>query len=349
VHGDPVAGVASVSALVDALHRAVNPVLVLGSGVDTQTGFAAAVDLAEKARIPVWIAPSPSRTPFPTRHRCFRGQLPSASGALAQALAGHDLILSFGAPVFRYHAPGDGGILPSGAELYGVTDDPDEASRAPFGHLVLGDPVDALTRVAAAAQTTVRLWPQPSRRPAVDTSGPGFTGEAILDAINDGKSDDAVVSLEWTSAGTVRDRIDITREKSLYFPAAGALGWGLPAAIGIQLAQPDRPVLALIGDGAMQYTVSALWTAARYQVPVTFVIASNAQYGALAGFSRMLDVPQASYLDIPGLDVVKIADGYGVPAHRIEDLDELTDVVKAGMAATGPRLVEVPQQRTAHA
>jgi benzoylformate decarboxylase len=346
VHGDPVVGGASVSALVEALRQAVNPVLVLGAGVDTQTGFAAAVDLAERARLPVWIAPSPSRAPFPTRHRCFRGRLPSAAGALAQALAGHDLILSFGAPVFRYHEPSDGGLLPSGAELYGVTDDPDEASRAPFGHLVVGDPEDAIARVAAAAHTTARPWPQRSRRAVADSSGEGFTAEAILDAINNGKSDDAVISLEWTSAGTIGDRIDITREKSLYFPAAGALGWGLPAAIGIQLAQPDRPVLALIGDGAMHYTVSALWTAARYQVPVTFVIANNAQYAALAGFSQMLDVPQASYLDIPGLDVVKIADGYGVAAHRIEDLAELTHVVKAGMAATGPRLVEVPQQKT---
>ncbi|MDT5086955.1 MAG: benzoylformate decarboxylase, partial [Mycobacterium sp.] len=231
VHGDPVVGGASVSALVEALRQAVNPVLVLGAGVDTQTGFAAAVDLAERARLPVWIAPSPSRAPFPTRHRCFRGQLPSAAGALAQALAGHDLILSFGAPVFRYHEPSDGGLLPSGAELYGVTDDPDEASRAPFGHLVVGDPEDAIARVAAAAHTTARPWPQRSRRAVADSSGEGFTAEAILDAINNGKSDDAVISLEWTSAGTIGDRIDITREKSLYFPAAGALGWGLPAAI----------------------------------------------------------------------------------------------------------------------
>jgi benzoylformate decarboxylase len=346
VHGNPVAGAASISALVDVLHRAENPVLVLGSGVDTDAGFAAAVSLADKLRLPVRLAPSPPRAPFPTRHRCFGGQLPSAAGALVGALAGHDLILSFGAPIFRYHAPSDGGALPPGVGLYGVTDDPDEAARAPFGHHIVGDPADALARVAAAVESTARPWPESLPRNAVDTRGPAFTGGAILEAINHGKSEDAVISLEWTSAGSIRDRIDITRAKSLYSPAAGALGWGLPAAIGIQLAQPDRPVLAIIGDGAMHYTVSALWTAAHYQVPVTFVIANNAQYGALAGFSRMLDVPPAPYLDIAGLDAVKIAEGYGVRAHRIEHLDELTDVIKTGMTATGPRLVEVPQQKT---
>jgi benzoylformate decarboxylase len=348
VHGDPVVDGASISALAAVLRDAVNPVLVLGAGVDTQAGFAAAVDLAEKARLPVWIAPSPSRAPFPTRHRCFRGRLPSAAGALAQALAGHDVILSFGAPVFRYHEPSDGGLLPPGAELYGVTDDPDEASRAPFGHLVVGDPEDAIVRVAAATQTTVRPCPETSVRAVADSGGPGFTAEAILDAVNDGKSADAVVSLEWTSAAAIADRIDITREKSLYFPAAGALGWGLPAAVGIQLAQADRPVLGLIGDGALHYTASALWTAARHQVPVTFVIAANAEYAGLVGFSQVLDVPPASYLDIPGLDAVKIAEAYGITAQRIEDLAELTDVVEAGMAATGPRLVEVPQRMTAN-
>jgi benzoylformate decarboxylase len=344
--GHPVASGAALSVLGRALELAANPVLVLGPGADTEAGFAAAVALADRAHLPVWIAPSAPRTPFPTRHPCFRGHLPSAAGALARALAGHDVILSFGAPVFRYHAPSDSEFLPSGTDLYGVTDDPDEAARAPLGHIVVGDPADALARVAAAAHTTTRPRPEPVRRTAAATRGPAFSGEAILDAINHGKSDDAVISLEWTSAHMLRDRIDITRAKSLYYPAAGALGWGLPAAIGIQLAEPGRPVLALIGDGAMQYTPSALWTAARYQVPVTFVIVSNAQYGALADFSRLLDVPEASYLDLPGLDVVKIAEGYGIPAQRIERLDELTDLVKSAMTATGPQLMEIPQRKT---
>ncbi|MFE4784423.1 thiamine pyrophosphate-dependent enzyme, partial [Streptomyces sp. NPDC056716] len=100
----------------------------------------------------------------------------------------------------------------------------------------------------------------------------------------------------------------------------------------------------LIGDGAMQYTTSALWTAARYRVPVTFIVANNRRYGALSGFSRLLGVPEGSYLDVPDVDIVKIAEGYGVAAQRVESLDELTQLVKVGMSATEPRLIEVPQR-----
>jgi benzoylformate decarboxylase len=184
----------------------------------------------------------------------------------------------FGAPIFRYHNPSDGDFLAGGTVLFGVTDDPDEAARAPFGHLIVGDPSDALIRVSAKVARTQRQTPKPRKLAAADTAGPRYSAEAILDAINRGKHDDAIIALEWTSSDPVRHRLTITRAKSLYIPAAGGLGWGLPAAIGVQLAEPDRPVLAVLGDGAMQYTTSGLWTAARHQVPVTFVIWTNTNY-----------------------------------------------------------------------
>jgi len=103
-----------------------------------------------------------------------------------------------------------------------------------------------------------------------------------------------VIVLEWTSADAMWARLTFDRAQSYYFPANGGLGWGLPAAIGVQLADPGRPVIALIGDGAMQYTPAALWTAARYGIPVTFVIAQNQEYGALQRFSRITRTPRGT-------------------------------------------------------
>jgi benzoylformate decarboxylase len=75
--------------------------------------------------------------------------------------------------------------------------------------------------------------------------------------------------------------------------AGGGLGFGLPAAIGAQLAAPDRPVVALIGDGSMHDAITALWTAATYRIPLTIVVASNAEYGIVKQFGA-LEKPPAS-------------------------------------------------------
>lgn len=344
VDGKPIVSQKALDALVDALDSASAPALVLGPGADTEEGFQAAVALAERAHLPVWIAPSPPRAPFPTRHRCYQGQLPSAAGAVSDVLAQYDVVVCFGAPVFRYHAPSDDDWLAPGVTVHAITDDPDEATRAPFGRISVGDASDALVRVAAAVAESNRPWPATRTISEADTSGPHFTTEAILDAIDRGTSDDTVFALEWTSSDLVRDRLNITRAKSLFYPAAGGLGWGLPAAIGLQLGCPGRPVVALIGDGAMQYTTSGLWSAARYNVPVTFVVCTNTKYRALQEFSEILHVPEGPYLDISGLGVLDIARGYGVEVHRAESLDDLTEYLKAGPTATGPRLVEILQR-----
>ncbi|MBT9607623.1 benzoylformate decarboxylase [Microbacterium sp.] len=345
VAGSPVVADAAVDEIAAALDAARSPVLVLGPGVDTEAGWAATRALSERAGLPVWVAPSPSRAPFPTRHPHFRGILPTGLGAVAETLAAHDLVLTLGAAVFRYHQFVEGAPLAAGARLIGVTSDPAEAARAAMGELAVGDPVDAAARVSARVG---RRASAPGEALVFDPAPPDSNGAhsapAILDAIDRAKPDDAVVVLEWTSADALWARLTFERAQSYYFPANGGLGWGLPAAVGVQLADRERPVIALIGDGAMQYTPSALWTAARYGIPVTFVICQNQEYGALQRFSRFMDVPDGGYLDLPGLDPVAIAEGYGIDSRRVDGLDDLEEVVRQAASATGPRLVVVTQQ-----
>jgi Thiamine pyrophosphate enzyme, C-terminal TPP binding domain len=163
-----------------------------------------------------------------------------------------DLIVAFGAAIFLYHEFIDGDYLPEGAELWAVTADPDEAARAPFGHILIGDPAEAVKRLADTMPGAGR--PPLSAReplPQADTTGPAFTLEAIMDAVNAAKTDSTVIAHEWASAMLKWDRLELTRPGSLYFPASGGLGWGLPAAIGLQLGDPARRVVALLGNGAV--------------------------------------------------------------------------------------------------
>ena len=349
IDGNPVVPEEALGRLRERLAAAANPVMVAGPGIDTPAGWDGAVRLAEKLSLPVLVAPSPSRCPFPTRHPSFRGILPSAIPAVASHFDGHDLIVAFGAAIFRYHAFADGDYLPAGAELWAVTADPDEAARAPFGHILIGDPAQAVKRLADTLPGAGRRPPLPAREPLpqADTAGPAFTEEAILDAVNAAKTDSTVIAHEWTSADAKWDRLEFTRPGSLYFQAAGGLGWGLPAAIGLQLGDPSRRVVALLGDGAVHYSVSGLWTAAQHNIPVVFVVARNSEYAALKRFARIMHAPDTPGLELPGIDIPGIATSYGVQSERVKTLSELTRAVKDALASDRPHLIEISQRRLA--
>jgi benzoylformate decarboxylase len=143
------------------------------------------------------------------------------------------------------------------------------------------------------------------------------------------------------------DRFEFTRPGSMYFSASGGLGWGLPAAIGLQLGDPSRRVVALLGDGAVHYSVSGLWTAAQHNIPVVFVVARNSEYAALKEFTRLMHTPDAPGMELPGIDYPAIAAAYGVPSERVKSLPDLTRAVKDALRADRPHLIEISQRRLA--
>lgn len=346
IDGDPVLAEESLELVRSRLAAASNPVMILGPGTDDAAGWDGATRLAENLALPVFVASSPSRCPFPTRHPNYRGILPSDIPGVARELEGHDLIVAFGAAIFRYHVYAEGDYLPTGTELLAITSDPDEAARAPIGRALIGNPSDALTRLAETTPISERAplaaLAQPRR---LDQAGPAFSAETIIGALNAAKDENTIIAHEWTSVDTTWDRFDLSRPGSLFFPAAGALGWGLPAAIGLQMGDPSRRVLGILGDGALHYTVSALWTAARYRVPVVFVVARNGEYAALKNFAQVMHFEEVPGLDLPDIDITGIASGYGIPTTQVTSLTQLTAVVKEALSYDGPRLIEVPQQR----
>lgn len=326
------------------LAAARNPVLVLGAEVDEPGAFLAAVQLAEASHMPVWIAPSPSRCPFPTNHPLFRGVLPFSIGRLTAKLTGHDLILVFGAPVFRYHAYVPATYLPEGAQLVAVTSDPAEAARAPIGDAIVADPQLLLCQLAEAVALSERPLPKPRLRPepATDRTVP-LSPETVFDVLNEVKPDEAVIVNESTSnLESFWQRVRLDRARSFYFPAAGALGFGIPAAVGVQFAEPGRPVIGVVGDGSANYAITGLWSAAHYCVPATFVILRNDEYGVLKWFAGALKATDLPGLDLPGIDYCAIAQGYGVRAVRIASRDELAAALVRSVASDSPSLIEVP-------
>jgi benzoylformate decarboxylase len=136
--------------------------------------------------------------------------------------------------------------------------------------------------------------------------------------------------------------LPLKEQGSYYFAAAGGLGWAMPAALGVQLAEPSRRVIAVIGDGSANYSVTALWTAARYKIPVVFLILKNGTYGALRWFAEVLKVDAVLALDLPGIDFLSLAKGYGVEGVSAATAEELRQALTTALGSQTPTLIEVP-------
>src|ERR1700704_1843669 len=139
--GASAADPAAVRALAERLDAAKSPVLVAGPDIDASGAWDAAVALAERQRLPVWATPPTGggRIGFPESHPAFQGILPPAIAPAAESLAGHDVILAAGTSVFPYYPYIPGPLLPEGATLVQITNDPDEAARAPMGEALVAD------------------------------------------------------------------------------------------------------------------------------------------------------------------------------------------------------------------
>src|SRR5437660_1558677 len=231
-----------------------------------------------------------------------------ARGAVwvSEALAGHDLVLVLGAPVFRYYPYVSGPYLPEGASLVHITSDPDEAARAPVGDAFIADVRSAVQALLDHVVPSDR--PAPPVRPepvAPDEATTPLEDSALYALLNRAAPADTIWVTEAGSGETlVGHQIRAGAPLSHLGAAGGGLGFGLPAAVGAQLAAPDRPVVALMGDGGMHYAITALWTAAAYRIPLTIVVCSNGEYGVLKQFGAVENTAGVPGLDLPALDIV---------------------------------------------
>jgi len=328
------------------LNGARNPVMVAGPDIDASGGWDAAVALAEAQRLPVWATPAPGggRIGFPEGHDNFVGVLPPAIGPLSETLKPHDLVLVAGSSVFPYYPYIPGPLLGPETSLVAITSDPAEAARAPMGDAIVGDVALALRRLVGLAGESDRSAPDPRPAPGEPAEAEPLSGSAAMAALADVWPQDGIAVLESPSSTlALRNRLRLSKPGSYFFGASGGLGFGISAGVGVQLAQPGRPVVCVLGEGSAQYGITALWSAVAYNVPITFLILRNEEYMILKWFAALEQVSGAPGLDLPGLDVAAVASAYGMPARTVNGREELTEALREAIAVQdGPQLVQVP-------
>jgi len=340
-----------ISGLARRLREAKRPALVAGPDVDASGGWDAAVALVESQHLAVWAAPptNGSRIGFPESHPAFQGMLPPAVAPLAQALAGYDFVLVAGSSVFPYYPNIPGDFLAEGTELVAITCDPDEAARAPMGEAIVADVGLTLRALADELSEPADRQPPPARA-ELEPFPPGeqLSGGEVHAVLAELFPEDGVIVLESpSSTAALRNQLRLSRPGSYYFSASGGLGFGLSASVGVQLAQPERQVVCVLGEGSAQYAITAFWTAAAYDVPVKFLVLRNNEYSILKWFATLEEVSGAPALDLPALDVAATAQSYGVQSSTVAATErgaageELHAALAHALAQDGPRLVQV--------
>jgi benzoylformate decarboxylase len=332
----------AMKALAAALVASKSPALVVGPGVDRAEAVDLMVRLAEKTRAAVWVSPFSARCSFPERHPQLAGFLHASPGQLSDALRSHDLVVVIGAPVFTFHVEGVASIFDGATAIFQITDDPTAAAITPVGTSIVATIKPALTMLLELLPETRRALPAGRSLPPAPAAGDPIPAEYLLHALAAAMPGDAALVEEAPSHRPAMQKFMPMRgQDSFYTMASGGLGYALPAAVGIALGRPDIRTVCLIGDGSAMYSIQALWTAAQRKLPLTVVVINNLGYGAMRSFSLVMQVRNVPGLDLPGIDFVKIAEGFGCDAVRVTKSAELVPALQRGLAHDGTSLIEV--------
>ena len=362
----------------ELLRQAKNPGILAGSRITETDAVAELVEVAELLGAPVITESGTThgRLAFPSDHPLNGQGLPLWSPEVRERLAEFDVLLVVGMDLLRqyiYQEPSR--AIPEHIRLIHIDEDPRQLGKnypvevGVIGHtkvslaeliVQLNERLTDDDSAAALRRATARIAQHAAARQSLhdeiahQQSARPMTPLTLMGAISRVLPDNVVVIEEAvTTTNTTFERLGLLKNTTGYFGHRGwALGWGLGCAIGAKLAWPHRPVLALLGEGAATYGVQGLWTAARYRIPVTFVICNNSQYQILKICAQGLQLPRAiagqyEGLDLvePEIDYVNLARSFGVEAHRITEPEELAARVRESFTRDRPILFDVPITR----
>ena len=336
--------------LVELVDGAEHPVLVVGAGAASESGWESVTALAEALGSPVWQEAFGSRPGFPQTHPLFAGHLPWMRARMHERLGPHDLVIAVGTHALRtYVFDDDVALLEPGTKVAVISDDAEEVHRS-------GCDLGVLAPVAATCAALVSRLPRRDSPeaaplheppPPPDLPGPGEKLRAghVLQALAERLPGDAILVEETPSSRPeLLERIQARTPLGFVANANGGLGFGLTGAIGLRMALPDRPVLAVVGDGSAMYAIQSLWSAARYRAGVLLVVMNNGAYAIMDAQAHERGGAPA-WPQFPGIDFAGIARALGCPAVRVSDLDTLIatfdDVLPALAERQEPILVEV--------
>lgn len=336
----------------EKINGAKSPVLVYGAEIEKAGAWNAGIAVAEKLRAPVYRAPAAERACFPENHPLFQGELPAAIGPLSSRLEGHDLIIVVGAPVFRYYPYVPGPIVPAGASLLQITIDPTDAGSALIGDSLLSDVKLALDSLLPLLRDSTRRAPTPRSvsKELPSTPDSPLTAIEAYAALSEVRPHRAIVVQE--SPSNYNDFLHwwpSIEEGSYFTYASGGLGHNAPSSVGIALAQKklgtNRPVIVVIGDGSLQYSVQSLAAAAQHKLKMVYIVPCNGEYAILKEFAVLEKTPNVPSLDLPFLDIVSLAKGYGCHATKAETREEIQHAFREALVADGPTVIAIPIKR----
>jgi len=349
------------------LLAAKNPVILAGQELSIHDAFAEAAELAELLGAAVYQQPIHYCAQFPSAHPAYLGALTRNQKQVRTALAPFDLMLCLGADLLRMSVYSPLAPLPEGMPVVHISERDWELGKNYPTELALRANVKETLRALLPllrAPRTQALGEEAGRRLAA-LKLRNWTvqrGEARVEVMHAAQTtpidprylmlrisetlpqDAIVVEEAVTSSASLAGFLLLRDPKCFYGLASGGLGFGLPGAVGISLAQPGRPVVAVIGDGSVMYGVQALWTAAHLKLPITYVIVNNRSYRILKErLVSMRSTDRFTGMDIrdPDIDYTGLARSLGVPAERVTDPEGIVPALRAALQAGSPRLIEV--------
>jgi benzoylformate decarboxylase len=344
--------------------------IIAGDEVHASGAAAEVAAMAEALGAPVYCSSWPSHIPFPTSHPLWSGKMPHNGAEIAEKLGGFDAIFALGGKSLITVLYTEGSAVPPGCAVFQMTADVRDLGRTYGTQLsVVGDIRESLralqpllaeavmpTAAHRTALVTEAAMCQRVRRERLEamaaaqwenpTVTPLVAAREAMRAIGPAVP---IVDEAIATSGYVREFLNSPSSRQYSFLRGGALGWGMPAAVGASLGYRRGPVVSLVGDGAALYSPQALWTAAREELPVTFVVMNNREYNILKNFMRGRTGYVAARtnrfiamdIDRPPVDYQAMAASMGLPARRIISAAQIAPAIEAGIKSLKPNLIEV--------
>jgi benzoylformate decarboxylase len=358
----------------DALHalaqrilKAQRPVIITGDEIVKSDALQAAADFAAALGAPVHQQSAPYGAHFLSEHPCYIGALSRAQKQVRDLLAPHDLLIVLGADPLRMSVHSETEPLPEGLPIVQIGLVDWELGKNFGAEIALKADVretlrqlTPLLREVGGAALQVRAQERIAELSSKNWSARRRALAAQIDAARERTPiDPDYLALQVAEAmpehGILVDEgLTSARYMTALWPyrdrynyhglASGGIGWGLPASVGVSLANPDRPVVCYSGDGSAMYSIQALWTAAHHKLPLSVVIVNNGGYRIIK--QRLLSFHgDDNYIGMdfadPPVDFSGLARSLGCESLRISDPRALKPVLTEAFRRPGAKLIEV--------
>ena len=354
--------------LADRLLRAENPMIVCGNEIVTSDALAEAGNFASALGATVYQQTVPYGSHFLSEHPCFVGGLSRSQPQVRSTLEQYDLMIVLGADVLRMSVWDAVDPLPEDLPIIQIGLNDWEMGKNYAAEMAIGSDVretlkaltpvlkerggsqlvDTATKRMAALASKNWSANRASLIEKIESEGSGepINPDWLMLQISEALPDNGIIVNEGVTASRYLNDIHPYRERhDFHGLASGGIGWGIAAAVGVQLAHPDRPVCAIIGDGSSMYSIQAIWSAANQNLPMTYVIVNNGGYRIIK--QRLKSFHQNDHfigMDFkdPEVNFAALAQSMGLTAERVTDSTKLRAALDNALAnKSGPNLIEV--------